>query len=580
MEVTLSGVARDVGITGGGNQRVIIRMDNGMQVMAYIRPHLRWAQLGQEITVSGELRPLAKLQNPGGYNQFQHLRSQKVDSVIWAETVQVGEVRMSLTVALRMMRDRFAAIYDELLPMREAAVIRSMVLGDRADMDLDLADQYRAMGIFHILSISGLHVTILMLAFNKALGLFIEEQKCGIIVLGVMVLYCLMTGASTATVRAVTMGGVLVFGKVFKRKYDLITAVAWACAALLLYEPLFLFNVGFQLSFVAVFGIGILTAPVDRLLAKLRFPKLGEFRKGLAVGIAAVMATYPVFGFHFYELQLYSVIGNLVIAPTTTVILVMGVAVALVGLVWMQGAVVFAGPVYFILRFYEAVSGFFAGLPRALLAVSGGSLIVAAAAAAVLLSFAHAFNGFGESFRMRLYVFAVAVLLLLVAVHFRHNPRGLRVTALDTLGQYTVMRHRGDMLVAGIPRGGETVLLRYMDMHGTRRANGLVLLELPEPWDVRRLVVLAERFDVFYISGEGEGISASLAVAAFEEVAAELGTDMPRVARLYNGDIRAAGQKTVQITTDHTGRITLQIKHDSAVISIEVNDDIDQTPQN
>jgi len=292
-DATISGIARDVGITGGGNQRVIIRLDNGVQVMAYIRPYLRWAQLGQAITVTGELHPLAGQQNPGGYSQFQHLRSQKVDSVIWAENVQVGEVRMSMTVALRMMRDRFAAIYDELLPMREAAVIRSMVLGDRADMDRDLADQYRAMGIFHILSISGLHVTILMLAFNKALGLFVEERKCGIIVLIVMVLYCLMTGASTATVRAVTMGGVLVFGKVLQRKYDLVTAVAWACVALLLYEPLFLFNVGFQLSFVAVFGIGILTTPVDRLLAKLRFPGWGEFRKGLAVGIAAVRLHIP-----------------------------------------------------------------------------------------------------------------------------------------------------------------------------------------------------------------------------------------------------------------------------------------------
>jgi len=547
-QVQLSGIAVDVGVTGGGNQRVIVRDESGMRVMAYIRPHLPWANLGQEITVTGELRPLAERRNPGGYNQFQHLRSQKVDGVIWAESVQLGDTGLSLTVALRTLRDRLAYVYDQLLPPREAAVIKSMTLGDRYELNRDLADQYRSMGIFHILSISGLHVAVLMMAFNAALGLVLDERKSGLIVLVIMILYCLMTGASPATVRAVTMGGVLIFGKVLHRGYDLLTAVSWACVALLMYEPLFLFNVGFQLSFTAVYGIGILTTPAERMLMKLRMPPLGQFRKGLAVNIAAVFATYPVFVFHFYELQLYSIPGNIIIAPTTTIILVMGIAVGIVGLVWLPAATFLAGTVYYILRFYYVTSGLFARLPFAMLPVAGGNLAVAAIGAMVLLLFAHAFNGYGEVFRKRLALFFAGFAVLIVAVFIRYHPPGVHITDLDTFGNYRVVRHRGEVLVIGSPRGGEDALLRYLDMHGVQTASGLILTDPPRPQDANRLARLAERVDVFYISGDATG----LALTILEEIENQ-------IVLLHDGDIRTVGRKAALIYTYGNGSIAVDI---------------------
>ena len=568
--VQLSGIAQDIGITSGGNQRVIIRTESGLRVMAYIPVHLPWAELGQEITVAGELRPLVGRRNPGGYNQFQHLRAQKVDATIWPHSVTLDGIRLSPTVILRMFRDRLANVYDQLLPPREAAIIKSMILGDRADMDWDLADQYRTMGIFHILSISGLHVAILMMALNAFMGLFLNQRKSGVVVLAIMVLYCLMTGASVATVRAVTMGGVLVFGKILGRKYDLLATVSWACVALLLYEPLYLFNVGFQLSFVAVFGIGILSAPVERLLAKLHLPK-SNFRSSLGVGIAAVTATYPVFAFHMYEIQLYSVVGNFIIAPTTTIILVMGLVVGLLGLIWLGGAAFLAGTVYYILRFYDVFSSFFARLPNAMLLTGGGSLVVAGLGAAVLLTFAYAFNGFGEVFRKRLVIFFFAAAMLVVVVAVNRNPRALHITALDTWGSYTVIRHGREVLATGSPHGGEDVLFRYLDMHGVRRASGLFMAELPRRQDMNRLVRLAERFDYFYISGEATGTAAIIAQAVLEDVAAHMyntGLKMPHIVFIGNGDIYIAGRKTIEISACAVGQIGLYITFGNTTISI------------
>jgi len=545
-ELSISGRVTDIGITAGGNQRATIQGNEGVRYMAYISPTLPWATLGQEIIVTGEVRPLSTPLNPGEYNQFLHLRAQKIDAVIWPTEVSLGETRTTFMVILRGFRDRLAAVYDTLLPPREAAVMRSMVLGDRADMNVDLAQQYRMMGIFHILSISGLHVAVLMLALNKALGLLLSERKSAIIALSVMILYCLMTGAAVSTVRAVTMGAFLVGGKILNKDYDLLTSVSWACVLLLVYEPLYLFNVGFQLSFSAVFGIAALTTPVERFLTKIKTPELKGFRKHLAFGVAVVAATYPVFAFHFYEIATYSVIGNLFIAPTTSIILVLGFVLALVGLAWMAGASVLAGTVYYILRFYDVVSGFFAGLPFAMLPTGGGSLVVLGLGYLVLLVFAYAFSGFGMVFRKRLGLLFIAVTLLAVGVYVRQNPLGVEVRELYTAGNYSVIRHRGDVLITGALNGGESAVLRYLDRVNVRRANGVILTERPQFGDVGRLVQLSRRVDVLYLVGDADSIT----LFVLDEVGRRLegdGMRMPDVVWLQDGDVRRAGRAAVQV---------------------------------
>jgi len=540
--VEFHGVVLDIGRTGGGNQRAVIRgriNESRFRIMAYIRPHQPQVVLGQEVVLTGYLQPLSGVINPGGYDQFQHLRSQKVDSFIWPELIATGEVQNSAMVILRRFRDRLASIYDSILPPRGAGVIKSMVLGDRLDMDQDLAGQYRRMGIFHILSISGMHVTILTMAAFSLLKLVMAERKAGVIVLGIMIAYCLMTGAAVPTVRAVTMGGILVLGRILYRDYDLLASVSLAGIVLLLYEPLYMFNVGFQLSFGAVFGIGVLKTPIERGLAMLRLPA-GKFRGSLCVGISAVVASYIVFAHHLYEIPLYSVLGNIVIMPTVTILLVLGVLVGLFGLVWLPIAGILAGPVYYILRFYEIASGFFASLPGAMALTGGGSLAVTAAGVGMVLAFAFAFSGFGEDFRKRLTLFFGTALVLIICVFVRDFPMDLRVTVLQTHGQYTVLRHRGDTLIMGSGRGGEAALLTYMNMRGVTRAHGLVLTEPLRPADVRRVEALLPRIQMLYLPGGMVPPDALLEAATAHDV---------EMAWLYDGNVLVMGRINTEAIT-------------------------------
>ncbi|MCL2048994.1 MAG: ComEC family competence protein [Defluviitaleaceae bacterium] len=646
-----SGVVVDMGYTGGGNQRVIIRMESFIyketsprddiptivrrnckrrsRVMAYIAPHQEPLALGQEVTVTGELLPLERTASLG-YNEFLHLRSQKIDAKILPEEIIAGEVRASLVVSLRGLRDKIAAVYDEILPPREAAIVKSMILGDRLDLARDLSDMYHRMGIFHILSISGLHIAVIMLAVNKALSLVLSARRAAVVALVVMILYCLMTGAGTATVRAVTMGGFFVGAKLLYRDYDLLASTAWACILLLVYEPLYLFNVGFQLSFGAVFGIAVLTVPIERVLEMagglfLRSTPATQPRKKhdlvggmimerfcpvVAVSIAAYAPTSIVFAYHFYEFPLYAVLGNLVIMPTVSLILVLGFLVGLGGLVFLPAAGLFSGVIFYILKFYEAAAMFFSALPFSMVLSGGGNVLVAMLWVWVLLGVVYVFGG-GDSeqaldsmqgvdsvqaldsmqaldstqgvdsvqgidskqgvdseqaldsvqapsgvgrIKQRFGVLVACVAVLIGAIFVDMYPLGLKVAELDTSGGYMVLRKRADVLVVGEVKGGEGVLLDELNRNAVRKA-ALLLTSPPMPQDSERLARIIPRVHTLYLPEHAEGTVAALMGRALGQV--DLGG--VEIVYLRDGDVCMVADVAVRVRAGVLGGFGVEV---------------------
>ena len=563
--VAFSGTALDIFYTSGGNRGVVIRgthpiTNERVRVLAYMRPFQPRPVLGQEVTVVGDLTPLARATNPGGYDQFRHLRPNKIDSTMWPTHVSLGEVNISLMVISRQFRDRLAYVYDSLLPTREAGVIKSMLLGDRSDLDPELSDMYRVMGIFHILSISGLHVAILMMAVQGALGAFLPERRAAFLALLFMAFYCIMTGAAVPTVRAVMMCSVSVFGKILFRDYDLITALSWAAVILLVYEPLYLWSVGFQLSFGAVYGIGLMKQPLERAFVKM-FGR-SKLSGGMAVGTAAVVSTYIVFAFHFYEINTYSLLGNLVIAPTVTLLLVMGLVMGLVGLVWMPFAGVLSGPLYYILRFYELGAQFFYYLPLAVLPTGGGSLIVAGLGVLVLVSFVWWFHGFGVNFAKRRLVFIASVILLSVSVNFQLNPIRPQITSLYTEGGYTIIRYRGDTVLIGTAAGGERDVVNYLNKRGVRQAS-LLLIEVPSPQNSRRLHALEGRIQTLYLPANASEIAASLLRESLERL------EFGEAVLLGEGDTRIFGRLEIRIREQEINVIEVEVLYRGEPVAMD-----------
>ncbi|MCF2875285.1 MULTISPECIES: ComEC/Rec2 family competence protein [unclassified Tenacibaculum] len=212
----------------------------------------------------------------------------------------------------------------------ERAVINALLLGERKNISRKLLESYTKAGAIHILAISGLHVGIILLILNN---LFkpLEKLKYGRIATTLFVIlllwsFAFITGLSASVVRAVTMFSFLNIGKVFEKKKVIEFSIISSMFFLLLIKPLFLFDIGFQLSYLAVFGI-IWIQPRLSTLWKPKFFFFKKFWDLFTVSIAAQISVLPISLFYFHQFPSLFIISNLIIIPCLTFILIGGILI-------------------------------------------------------------------------------------------------------------------------------------------------------------------------------------------------------------------------------------------------------------
>ncbi|MEX6627120.1 ComEC/Rec2 family competence protein [Tenacibaculum salmonis] len=212
----------------------------------------------------------------------------------------------------------------------ELSVINALLLGERKDISKSLIQSYTNAGAIHILAISGLHIGILLLMLSYLLKP-IERLKNGLLIKSLFLIillwmFAFIAGLSASVVRAVTMFTFIAIGDSFKKKkiveYSLISSMFF----LLLIKPLFLFDVGFQLSYMAVFGI-IWIQPVLYKLWQPKFWLLNNFWSLLTVSIAAQVGILPISLYYFHQFPVLFIISNLLIIPFLGSILMGGILI-------------------------------------------------------------------------------------------------------------------------------------------------------------------------------------------------------------------------------------------------------------
>lgn len=216
------------------------------------------------------------------------------------------------------------------LKEKELAVASALILGYKDDIDAQLKSAYSSAGAMHVLAVSGLHVGIIFLIFSKLL-LFLDKWKWGRIIKGVLLIlilwcYALVTGLSPSVMRAATMFSFVIAAKILDRNSSFFNTLAASAFALLIYNPLLIMEVGFQLSYLAVIGIVIIQPWVNSwFYTKWWLPrKIWEIT---AVSIAAQIATFPLGLLYFHQFPNYFLLSNLIVIPMALGILCLGLTV-------------------------------------------------------------------------------------------------------------------------------------------------------------------------------------------------------------------------------------------------------------
>lgn len=204
------------------------------------------------------------------------------------------------------------------MPQREAALARGFVLGEDEGIDATTSEDFRRSGLSHLLAVSGQNVTLLALLampLLAALGVPLRDRL--VWVLAAIVVYLPLAGAGPSIQRAAVMGGAGVLATLAGRRAARFQALALAFAVTVAIDPAIAGDVGWQLSFAAVLGILLLAAPLrDALLARTGSGIVRRaLAEGLAVTVAATLATAPLIAFYFGTFSTTALLANVLAMP-------------------------------------------------------------------------------------------------------------------------------------------------------------------------------------------------------------------------------------------------------------------------
>ncbi|MCG8881945.1 ComEC/Rec2 family competence protein [Tenacibaculum finnmarkense] len=291
------------------------------------------------IVTTAEFKNLTGALNPYQFDYREYLAKKYVYQQVFINPTnyqKLAEGKTSIYGVSEQFRNNIqTSLKEKGFKKEELSVINALLLGQRKNISKNLLQNYTNAGAVHILAISGLHIGILFLLLNS---LFkpIERLKNGllfktIIILILLWMFAFIAGLSASVVRAVTMFTFVAVGASFKRKkvveYSLISSMLF----LLLLKPLFLFDVGFQLSYLAVFGI-IWTQPLLYNLWISKFWLLDKFWRLLTVSIAAQIGILPISLYYFHQFPGLFFIANLLIIPFLGSILIGGILIIVLAL--------------------------------------------------------------------------------------------------------------------------------------------------------------------------------------------------------------------------------------------------------
>lgn len=278
--------------------------------------------------------------NPGGFDAYGYYRSQGITLMAstWNDWSSVPKEGFSPARTADALRAHLSSRIDALFTYT-APLIKGMVLGNKQDMPQEWSAGIRQSGLSHLLSVSGLHVGIIVWFISSILErLKVSLRVRTVALLVLMWAYCYLTGAAPGTQRACVMGSVSVFCRLCTDKYDLPSSFAFAFIVLAVINPWCMYNAGFVLSFVAVAGIVLTYNTLVRLLSRL--PE--KQAQAIAISVSAQLACLPFQVIYFGEVSVIGLLTNLVCVPLASLLVILSVCLLLIDLLFSPLALLIA----------------------------------------------------------------------------------------------------------------------------------------------------------------------------------------------------------------------------------------------
>ena len=347
---------------------IVIKSSDMGTYMAYMDDIPGDVKLGEELTVRGKVSLFSQAMNPGSFDTVSYYSSKGIDARLWDAVIisrEGGEY--FIREHMRRFRENLEKRLYNICPEKEASILCDLLLGDKEGIDEETNELYKNNGIAHVLSISGLHISILGMGLFKLLRkMHMKPVPAAMCAMCILILYGIMTGMSISAVRAIGTFAIRMIAYPVKRTADPITSLMLLGAVTLIIHPGYALQAGFLLSYGAALGIHLFLPSFCKLLnieveeeifwepeglrkhlKKFLKKSIRATKSALISSFGIILFTLPIQLYFFYRVSIYSVFLNLLILPCMS-LLVFSAMVSLI-----PGLGIVASISCFLLQIFE-----------------------------------------------------------------------------------------------------------------------------------------------------------------------------------------------------------------------------------
>lgn len=293
---------------------------------------------GDKVFVKGEFIEATSKRNKGGFDYKKYLKTKKIYGSINVEKIQV-KAHNQTNILLKIANDislKLKENINNILNKKEASILKGLILGDTSNIEHEIYEKFQISNMAHILAVSGMHISYIILGMQILLNQKIGKRKTKIFIIIILIVYMIITGFSPSIVRASIMGILTMLSGIMYKRNDIWNSIAISLLCILIYNPFLIMHIGLQLSYLGTIGIIIFHKNILDILENIKSNnKKHNYNKSknliatkikeiLSVTFSAQIAILPVLLYHFNFTGIYFWITNLIISIIIGPIILLG----------------------------------------------------------------------------------------------------------------------------------------------------------------------------------------------------------------------------------------------------------------
>ena len=327
---------------------------------------------GDEVIVEGQFLEPTGQRNYGGFNYKQYLKTLNICGSVNVEKIQIKDIN-KLNIIFYLANKLSCNIenkIDDILEKEEASVLKGILLGKTDDIDDKTYEQFRVSNISHILAVSGMHISYIILGTSLLLKKNLGKRNTKYVIIFILIFYMFLTGFSASIVRATIMGIIVIVSELVHRKNDIWTSIALSLICILIYNPFLIIDIGLQLSYIGTIGIILLNKTVFKIIRNIKLTKrnkkykinrkrilfIKKMQEILSVTISAQISILPIILYHFNLFGTYFFISNLFVSIIIGPIIILGFLTIILSFIFYPISVIFANILKFMIKILIQIS--------------------------------------------------------------------------------------------------------------------------------------------------------------------------------------------------------------------------------